>query len=191
MAARKKAWKALTAETWDDFEALMGKRGACGGCWCMAWRQTAAEYKKFKGEANHRSMKRLVMGGESPGVLLYEGGEAVGWCSVAPRECFVHLRNSPVLQPVDEQPVWSVTCFFVRRDWRRRGLSVRLLKAAGEFVKSQGGKLLEGYPVIAKMKSMPDVFAWTGVVETFQQAGFAECQSKSKGRKIMRKRVGR
>ena len=48
----KLKFRALTKETWKDFENLFGERGACGGCWCMSWRIKKAEFEKCKGDGN-------------------------------------------------------------------------------------------------------------------------------------------
>ena len=104
----------LTPERWDDFVKLFGPRGACGGCWCMSPRQTASEYEKKKGPANRRAMRRLVHSGKRPpGLLAYLGREAVGWCSIEPREVFGRLERSRILAPVDDKPV--ISCKFQSR----------------------------------------------------------------------------
>lgn len=131
-------------------------------------------------------MKRLVGSGEIPGILAYRGGEPVAWCSVAPRERFSSLARSRSLKPIDDRPAWSVVCFFVRKDCRRQGLSVALLRAAARYVKSRGGRLLEGYPVVSRQGSMPDVFAWTGLAPAFYQAGFTDCARPSPSRRVVR-----
>jgi GNAT superfamily N-acetyltransferase len=90
------------------------------------------------------------------------------------------------LKPVDEEPVWSVVCFFVARSHRRKGLTVALLKAAVAYAREQGARIVEGYPVEPKQGSMPDVFAYTGLVGAFEKAGFVEVARRSKSRPIMR-----
>ena len=89
-------------------------------------------------------MEKLVRAGGSPGLIAYADGEPAGWCALAPRDQYLRLANSRVLKPVDDQPVWSVNCFFVARAYRRRGLTIALLKAAAEFVRQRGGRILEG-----------------------------------------------
>jgi len=180
----------LTPDRWEDFEQLFGPRGACAGCWCTWWRQPRAEFERNKGEKNKRTMKRLVEGGEIPGILAYREAEPVGWCSVAPRESFSVLARSRSLKPIDTQPVWSVVCFFIRKDCRRQGLSVALLRAAAQYVRSRGGRLLEGYPVISRQGAMPDAFAWTGLAPAFYRAGFTDCAQPSATRRIVRLKVG-
>jgi GNAT superfamily N-acetyltransferase len=179
----------VTAARWPDVEKLFGARGACGGCWCMWWRLRRAEFERQKGERNRRAFRKLVRGGAEPGVLAYAGGEPVGWCAVAPREEYPVLANSRVLRPVDEKPVWSVTCFFILREWRRRGLSSKLLRAAAKFARRRGAKIVEGYPVVARKGKMPDAFAWSGLPGSFRGAGFREVARRSPVRPIMRKKV--
>lgn len=176
----------LTPKRWDDFVELFGPRGACGGCWCMWWRIKRSEFEKKKGAGNKRAMKRIVSGGTVPGLLAYSGGRAVGWCSVAPREHFPVLERSRILKRVDERPVWSVVCFFIPKEQRRKGLSHMLLKAAVDYAAKKGAKIVEGYPKEPKKGSTPDVFAWTGFASTFRGAGFVEVARRSETRPIMR-----
>jgi GNAT superfamily N-acetyltransferase len=176
----------LTPDYWSDFEKLFGPRGACGGCWCMYWRLIRSQYEDQHGEYNRRSIKALVESGNIPGILAYEDDEPVGWCSIAPRDEFPTLGRSRILKPVDDQPVWSVVCFFIARKQRRRGLTVQLLRAAIEYVPSKGARIIEGYPVEPKAGKSPDVFAYTGLASAFKQAGFVEVLRRSETRPIMR-----
>lgn len=179
-------WHPLTPDRWADFEDLFGERGACGGCWCMVWRCSRAEFDANKGAANRAAMKALVEGGVLPGVLGYLNGKAVGWCAVAPREDYPALGRSRVLRPIDDTPVWSVSCLFVDRTCRGQGVSVRMLRAAAEFARGRGGKVVEGYPVEPKTSPMPAAFAWTGTASAFRKAGFVEVARGSRTRPIMR-----
>jgi GNAT superfamily N-acetyltransferase len=178
-------FKPLTPARWDDFETLFGSKGACGGCWCMAWRWQHKEFLQKKGAGAKRAFKKIVEGGRPPGILAYAGREPVGWIAIAPREEFVRLEGSRVLAPVNDQPVWSVICFFVRKDFRKQGLSVELLKAAAEFAKKKGAKIVEGYPYDLE-KDQPPPFVWTGLLSAFEKAGFQEVARRSKTRPMMR-----
>jgi GNAT superfamily N-acetyltransferase len=176
----------LTLDGWGDFERLFGPRGACGGCWCMWWRLTAKEFGKRKGAGNKRAMKALVRGGDVPGLLAYDGEQPVGWCAVAPRSAYPRLGRSRILRPVDDAEVWSVVCFYVAKPWRRLGVTAALLRAATEYVKSRGGKVVEGYPVEPVKDKMPDAFAYPGLAAAFKAAGFEEVARRSPTRPIMR-----
>ncbi len=176
----------LTMERWADLEDLFGPRGATGGCWCMWWRLTHSEFERQKGEGNRQAMRAIVESGEIPGLLAYAGGKAVAWCAVAPRDQLPRLKRSRILKPVDETPVWSIVCFFVKKGYRRKGITQQLLRAAVEYVKQQGGKVVEGYPVEPRKERMPDVFAYTGLASAFKKAGFTEVLRRSETRPIMR-----
>ena len=179
-------FQALVPALWGDFETLFGERGACGGCWCMWWRLKRADFQKHKGGRNKAAFKRIVETAPSPGILAYSDGRPVGWCAVAPRERYLLLERSRTLARVDNKAVWSVTCLFVTRPFRRLGLSVQLLRVAAAHARSLGATLVEGYPVEPRTDSMPDAFAWTGLVSAFERAGFREVARRSPTRPIMR-----
>ena len=103
----------LTPELWGDFETLMGPKGGCGGCWCMLWRLRKRDYDAMKGAANRDAIRAAVVAGPPPGLLAYDGVTPIGWISIAPREVFRRLDTSRVMQPVDDRPVWSVSCFLI------------------------------------------------------------------------------
>jgi GNAT superfamily N-acetyltransferase len=180
----------LTPDRWPDVVKLFGPRGACAGCWCMVWRRSRADWERGKGSGNRAAFQRVVRKGPPPGILAYVDGEPVGWCAVASREVYVQLERSRVLRRIDAEPVWSVSCIFVTRRYRRRGVSVALLRAAGKFAASHGAHVVEGYPVEPYSGKMPDAFAWTGTVAAFRAAGYEEAARGSPKRPIMRLVVG-
>jgi GNAT superfamily N-acetyltransferase len=176
-----------TPDLWDDLVRLFGPRGACAGCWCMWWRLSPARWREGKTGGNRRALQRLVASGEPPGLIAYDGETPVGWVALAPREDYPRLLRSRSLKPIDETPVWSVTCFFVTKSHRRRGVSATLLRAAAEFARERGARMIEGYPVVSTKGAMPDAFAWTGLPGSFERAGFREAARPSASRRIMRK----
>ena len=185
-AATKLEIYPATADRWPDIVRLFGERGACAGCWCMWARRPAAEFKRGTGVGNRRALQRLVRNGAQPGLLAYAEGDPVGWVALAPRTEYPRLDNSRVLAPVDDLPVWSVTCFFIRRDWRGRGLATWMLNGAATFAASNGARIIEGYPNDPE-KRAADAFVWTGIASTFESAGFTEVARRSASRPIMRK----
>lgn len=178
--------RVVAPDRWTDLETLFGPRGACGGCWCMWWRRTAKEFEAAKGEKNRRALERLVEAGSEPGLLAYVDGEPAGWVAVEPREAYPRLDRSRVLERVDDRPVWSISCFFVARPWRGRGLGARLVRAAVEHVRDRGGRIVEAYPVEPRKDRMPDAFAWTGFPAMFDDAGFVEVARRSETRPVLR-----
>ena len=178
----------LTPNRWPDFERLFGKNGACAGCWCMWWLLPRKEWTAKKGDGNREAMRALVSNNNKPGLIAYANGEPAGWCAVSPRERYVRLKSSRVLQPVDNQSVWSVTCFFVSRQYRRCGISVALLEAAADFARKRGGNILEGYPTEPR-QDQPDAFVFTGLASAFHTAGFIEVTRRSPTRPIFRRQL--
>jgi GNAT superfamily N-acetyltransferase len=181
----------VTEKQWQDLVTLFGDRGACGGCWCMSWRKPKPQWEHDKGAANRASLEALVANGPPPGILAYSGDQPIGWCAVAPRHQYIALASSRVLRPVDDAPVWSISCFFIAKPYRRQGISVRLLKATVAFVKKQGGRIVEGYPVLPKAAEVSPTFAWTGVLDAFLKAGFREMPRWSQNRPIVRYMLSR
>jgi GNAT superfamily N-acetyltransferase len=179
----------VTAERWSDLERLFGPRGGCGGCWCMHWRQTRVQQSLGKGEPNRQALHAMVATGETPGILAYLNGTPIGWCAIAPRAAYPVLARSRTLKPVDDQPVWSITCLFVDRRYRRRGISSRLICAAVDYAASQGATIVEAYPIVPRTDHMPDPNAWTGIASTFAALGFSEVARHSPVRPIMRRNI--
>lgn len=181
----------LTRDTWKDFETLFGKNGACGGCWCMLWRLPRKRFEEMKGSGNRDAMRKTVYSEEVPGIIAYKEGEPIGWCALAPRDVYQALNRSRILQPVDDQPCWSISCFFIRRDHRRKGVSSGLIRAAGDYARRNGARILEAYPVEPRHEqSIPAAFAWTGLAGAFASEGFVEVARRSPTRPIMRRDLG-
>jgi len=186
MTSDNLTFRPLTKGTWNSFETLFGPRGACGGCWCMTWRLTKSEYEASKGEGNREKMQKLAAKGEVIGVIAFHEDVPVGWCAVAPREKYVRLEKSRAMKPIDDKPVWCVSCFFIAKPWRGKGLSVQLLKEAVDYAGSFGAQIIEAYPVEPKNGKMPDAFAWTGILSSYIKAGFVEEKRNAPSRPIVR-----
>ena len=177
-----------TADRWPDLAALFGPNGASGGCWCMHWRLTSADWHARGAAENRRALKDHVDGAMPPGLLAYRAGNPVGWCSLGKREAFVRLARSYVAKPVDDRPVWSIVCFFVDRRHRRSGVTRALVDAACHFVRRNGGTLVEAYPVdppAGRRASRDNAFL--GLASVFFDAGFAEVARHKSDRPIVRK----
>jgi len=185
LRAEELEYHPLTPERWDDFEELFGEHGAYNGCWCMWWRISRARFQKQVGEGNRLAMKAIVDSGEVPGILAYHRGRAVGWCSVAPRERFASLERSPRLKRVDERPVWSVVCFYMAKDYRRRGLMRHLLEAAVAYAREMGAEVVEGYPVDVPER-LSGSSGFMGLKPVFLAAGFREVSRSGEHQTIMR-----
>ncbi len=187
-------FKPVTAKNWPDLEALFGPRGACAGCWCMYWRVPRKEFTKGQGEVFRNALKALTEGDTPPGLIAYEGDLPVGWISVGKREEFVLLAQSKVLAPVDDQPVWSIVCFFVARSHRKQGLMLPLINAAVDYAASQGARIVEGYPIDMRTpplegKKLTGYSGFMGIASVYRQVGFVEVGRASETQLIMRYQI--
>jgi GNAT superfamily N-acetyltransferase len=141
----------------------------------------------LKGDGNREAFREIVGEAERPpGLLAYQDGVPVGWCAIAPRDDYSALERSRILKRVDDEPVWAITCFFIARAERRQGLTIRLIEAAVGFAAGHGARVVEAYPIDPRLPETPPVFAWTGLLSAFEQAGFVEVARRSETRPIVR-----
>jgi predicted GNAT family acetyltransferase len=179
-------FRPLTKDTWDDFEEFFSGHHDFKGCWCMYWRRKRKEFDREYGEGNKQALKELVDSGETPGILAYFKGEAMGWCSVGPRDGFSVLDRSPTLKRVDNLPVWSIVCFLIARSHRGKGMMEALTYAAIDYARRQGAKIVEAYPLIPEKSKNPKYSVYMGIYSTFEKMGFKEVARRSDMRPVMR-----
>jgi GNAT superfamily N-acetyltransferase len=174
----------LTPDLWPALEDLFGKGGASNGCWCMYWR-IGSEYHKRAREHNRSALRKIVTHGPPPGLLAFDGERAMGWCQLTPRDELRWLTRARFFARVDEVPVWSLSCFYVRRGYRRQGVMSALIAAALTAAKRANAPALEAYPVdTARPNSTSNVF--TGTTAAFKRAGFKTVACRTPSRPIMR-----
>jgi GNAT superfamily N-acetyltransferase len=174
----------LTPDRWPALEDLFGPHGASNGCWCMYWR-IGAEYRKRAREENRQALRRIVRRGPPPGLLAFDGERAVGWCQVTPRADLGWLGRTRAFAPVDARPVWSLSCFYVRRGYRGRGVMSALIAAAVQAARRAGAPALEAYPVDqTRAGSTANIF--TGTAAAFRRAGFKTVARSTPSRPVMR-----
>ena len=178
--------ESLTSANWKQFEILMGEKGGCGNCWCMYFRLPYKDFQENKPDGNKRMIKQLVNKGLPQGLIASFNNEPVGWIALAPREDYMKLENSRVFKRIDDKPVWSITCFFIKKESRHKGLSHQLIKGAVEFAKKSNIKILEAYPAIPYDKNVPHPFLWVGVLSSFLKNGFKIVRQSSKSRAMVR-----
>ncbi|MGQ0548452.1 MAG: GNAT family N-acetyltransferase [Armatimonadota bacterium] len=172
----------LTPDLWPALEDLFGEKGACNGCWCMYWRIGSA-YRKRPRDANKAAFRKVVKDGPPPGLLAFDGDVAVGWCQLTPRDALPWLDRTWRLGRVDAVPVWSLSCFYVRKGYRKRGVTSALIAAALRAAKRAGAPALEAYPLDANLTPSA---SGTGYVSTFVRAGFKIVAHRVPPRPIMR-----
>jgi GNAT superfamily N-acetyltransferase len=178
----------LTSETWPALADLFSPAGGSNGCWCMYWR-LGPRYHERPREENRRDLRRLADSGRRTGLLAFDGRLAIGWCLLAPRAELAWLARARYLGPVDDLPVWSVPCFFVRRSHRHQGVTGTLIDAAGELARQAGAPALEAYPIDTGVPGHTRNL-FPGVASVFAGRGFEVVARRRADRPIMRKVLG-
>ncbi|HKI98817.1 MAG TPA: GNAT family N-acetyltransferase [bacterium] len=171
----------VDAARWADFERLFEGRGGPKNCWCMIYRATPEEARQRDKASRKAAMERRISAGVPVGLLAYQGGEPVAWCSIAPRATCRLLQEAAVEPPPAPGLVWSLACFYVVRRLRGQGIARRLIAAAVEHARAGGARVVEAYPVDADSPS----YRFGGFVETFAAAGFQEVGRLGTRRHVM------
>ncbi len=167
----------LTPDRLPDLAALFGQGGDPKRCWCAFFRTRSRDVATWTAEGNRdvldRALEETVNDGRAPGIIAYDGEEAVGWTGFGPREDFPRIVHSRVLTPVDAAPVWSIVCFVVGRRSRGRGIAAGMLGAVIAYARDHGATILEAYPVdLDPGQRIPSANAYRGTLAMFERAGF-------------------
>lgn len=159
------------ATRFEDVSTMLGpKRPDANVCWCLSYRIPSKENVALRGPARGEKVAELMEHGPL-GVLAYDGDEVVGWAAVA-RRADTAFARSRTIPRVDDEDVWSVWCIRVRPGHRGRGISHSLLAGAVEFARSQGARVIEGYPVDNQSDRVDLTMAYVGTRALFEKAGF-------------------
>jgi GNAT superfamily N-acetyltransferase len=184
----------VTAERLNDLAALFSSSKTTNGCYCTWNILPAKQCQTGWSGGNRLSFEELTKGEAEPvGLLAYQGDEPVGWIAVGPRARYERMLRTPTLaghDPTEDRAVWFVTCFYVRRDARRSGVTRALLKAAVALARSHKAIAIEGYPLAGDARRSA-AEAFVGVEPLFASCGFTAARRPSAARVIMRRDLGR
>ena len=172
----------VTPATGDDLERFSAAYGTFRWCSCMRWRLRSAPFNDAGKEGRAAALAEQVQRAEPVAVLAYDGGEVVGWCSVAPRESYAAVLASRVIPQVPGERVWSVVCFFVAARARRQGLRARLLEAACTYAAESGAAVVEAYP-----SPNGRSYRYMGTRELYRAAGFEDVPVPDGSRPVVRR----
>jgi GNAT superfamily N-acetyltransferase len=150
----------------------------------MYWR-IGPEYHKRPREKNKNEFRKIVKQGPPPGLLAFDGERAVGWCQLTTRPDLVWLNRKRTLAAIDDVPVWSISCFYVRRGYRRKGIMSALIREALKTAKRANAPAVEAYPIdTIRPDSTSNVF--TGTAFAFERLGFKTVVRREPSRPVMR-----
>lgn len=161
----------LTSHRVDDFADVVNPNRRANHCWCLSHRLSPKEIEALSGGDRERALHCLSERATPPGVLGYQDGLPVGWCSISPREEIPRLVGSQLIRPIDDVAVWSIICVVVRGGHRRRGITGPLLEGAVAHAASRGAPAVEAYPVDPPGR-MDTTMAFVGTRAMFAHAGF-------------------
>lgn len=181
-AISKLQFHPVTRERLADLARFSEQQGKFRYCSCMRWRMRSTEFRRSTKEGRVAALEGLVRQGTPVGILAYSDGEPVGWCSIAPRQTYRALERYRALPRLDDAQVWSMVCFFVDRHVRRQGITLGLLRAAVDYARSHGAKVIEGYPVEPGSR----LYTYMGSPSTFRRAGFRDVTPAGQARQVMR-----
>jgi len=182
---------------WEDLVAIFGTRDYPGRCQCQWLKVEGWIWRDSTQEERTEMLRTGTACGEpdapaTSGLVAYLDGEPVGWVAVEPRAAYVKLRSTPVPwrgrdQDKDDDGVWAVTCFVVRKGFRGRGLTYPLAAATVDFARERGARALEGYPMITEPgKEITWGELHVGARQVFEDAGFEEVSHPTLRRVVMR-----
>jgi GNAT superfamily N-acetyltransferase len=189
-------WRPANEASTDDVSAVFDTGGA-GKCRCQGlktagwiWRDTTQPQR------DAALMEQTGCGTDGPtsGLIGYLDGEPAGWVAVEPRENYPRIwnRKQPWMR-MDPglDGVWSVTCFVVRKGFRRQGLMYELAAATVEYGRQVGARVLEGYPTEpAEGKTVIWDEASVGLLQVFLDAGYEVAASPTLRRRVVRLQLG-
>jgi GNAT superfamily N-acetyltransferase len=148
---------------WKDLERLFETKGGPHNCWCMVWRNMNEGADRANKADKKRSLKAYVNDQHPVGIICYAHSEAIAWCSIAPRESYRELSGDSSLRNV-----WSLVCFFIKKEHRQKGITEGLIQQAIKYAKDNGAKYVEAYPVDPESPS----YRFMGFKPVFDKLGF-------------------
>jgi ribosomal protein S18 acetylase RimI-like enzyme len=184
--------RALGPETWDAYAALVAKHnGVFGGCWCTWFHRGMCEGLGESYEGNRDAKERLVREGRTHAALVFDGDAAVAWATYGTPEELPNIHHRKEYDAVgDPLPDYRITCIFVDRNHRRRGVVPLVLQGALDLIAAAGGGVVEGYPHdTAGQPRKSSSFLYNGTRAVYERAGFEFIRTKGKGNTVMRKVV--
>lgn len=184
-----------TAARWDDVQHALTGGGDGASCQCIWPVLSNKDWNETTTPQRTEMLRAEIDEGPPPGIIAYVDGEAAGWIRIGPRTAQARVLRTRMIatatpEPFDDESVWAVTCFVVRREHRGSGLNLELLLAAVDYARESGARVIEGYPVDTggDKKRTNDLFH--GTVGTFLAAGFTETAELKPGRTLVTLELG-
>ena len=179
--------KTLCSSTWPDFAALVERHnGVWGGCWCMEFHPEGKE----RGTHRREMKERRVRQGTAHAALVYDEATCVGWCQFGIPEELPRIKHLRIYgEGSFPPPQWRITCFFVDKAYRRRGVSSAALAGALEEISRLGGGIVESYPEDVTDRKVSDSFLYNSRLAMFERQDFERVRRLGKNHWVVAKVV--
>ncbi len=180
----------LDEATWPDFAQLVERHnGVWGGCWCMGFHSEGVGRHKTPGQ-NRSEKECRVREGRAHAALVYDAATCVGWCQFGPPDELPRIKHKRAyLEGLTDLPDWRITCFFVDRAYRGRGVASCALGGALEEIGRLGGGTVESFPERVEDRKVSSSFLHNATVALFEQHGFERSRSIGKHHWVVTKVV--
>jgi len=178
--------RSLDATTWADFADLVSRHnGVWGGCWCMGF-HTEGVGRGRTPQMNRDDKERRVREGRAHAALVFDGAECVGWCQYGSTDELPRIKSRRAYEAVASAPPdWRITCFFVDKRYRGRGVAAAALAGTVDEIARRGGGRVESYPEDVDQRSVSGSFLHNATVAMFEQQGFARVRRIGKDRWVV------
>ncbi len=179
----------------DELEAVFDRPGDQRSCRCQWFMHDRAGYRAMSPAARAEALRAQAGCGDeqasTSGLLAFVDGEPAAWVAVEPRAHYVRMRSMRIPwlgrdEDPDDDGVWAITCFVVRREHRGRGLTRALAIAAVDHARSHGAAAVEGYPRVVEPGATLGGELYVGPVSAFAAAGMSEVSAPTPKRRVMR-----
>jgi GNAT superfamily N-acetyltransferase len=184
------ATKPLDPATWPDFAKLVEQHnGVWGGCWCMGFHARGPGWGT-SAALNRAEKQELVDEGRAHAALVYDGEDCVGWCQFGPPAELPRIKSVKAYEAgLAALPDWRITCFFVARKHRGRGVAAAALKGALAEIARLGGGTVESYPDDLPDEKLARGFGHNATVAMFERRGFTRQRQIAKNRWVVVRQV--
>jgi hypothetical protein len=181
----------LDVSTWPEFARLaQDHHGVWDGCWCLGFHEEGRP--GIHTPEQRRALKeRRVREGRAHAALVFDGEQCVGWCQFGPTEELPRIKHQKAYREgLRELPDWRITCFFVGRTHRHRGVADTGLAGALAEIARLGGGTVESYPEDTDGRKVSGSFLHNGTVAMFERHGFTRGRQIGKHRWVVSRQVG-
>jgi GNAT superfamily N-acetyltransferase len=182
--------KPLDASTWPDFARLVERHnGVWGGCWCMGFHAQGPGWG-VSPALNRAEKEELVAQGRAQAALVFEGDDCVGWCQFGPTRELPRIKSVKAYEAgLTALPDWRITCFFIARRHRQKGVAAAALDGALAEIARLGGGVVESYPDVVEETKLARGFGHNATVGMFERRGFVRQRQIAKNRWVVVRRI--